>query len=183
MHSPSRLIVSYMLTVIVGVFATMLVPEWLSAQSVQGTDTAPVTPAMSSYPRAVSAPPVVWTRAIATRALVRGDTLQADDFAIADTAIHGRVPFGLDTTTPQAGWLIHRAVAAGEWLRAPAVQPRAAVSAGQTVQALWFDGDVSLSVTAVALNSAPVGGAVSLRVGRTRRLRGVAMAPDTVRIR
>lgn len=208
MASPLRLVVSYLLTVIVDVLVTMLVPELLSAQPAQAVDTSltspvvaspvvaspvaaspvvasPVvaSPVVASPARAVSAPPVLWTRAVATRALVRGDTLHADDFAMADTAMRGRIPFGLDTTTPQAGWLVHRAVAAGEWLRAPAVQPRAAVSAGQTVQALWFDGDVSLAVTAIALNSAPIGGAVSLRVGRTRRLRGVAMAPDTVRIR
>ncbi len=195
MSSPLRLVVSYLLTIIAGIFATVLVPGMLSAQAARNSQLRPVSQVsqvadtshaaqvMASHPRAVRAAPVVWSRAIATRALVRGDTLHADDFAIADTAIHGRIPFGIDTTAPQAGWLIHRAVAAGEWLRAPAVQPRAAVSAGQTVQALWFDGDVSLSVTAIALNSAPIGGAVSLRVGSTRRLRGVAMAPDTVRIR
>ncbi len=180
MSLPVRLVVSFVLTIVVGVCATLLCPVMLAAQSVEGTRANTV---MASYPRAVSAPPTVWTRTVATRALVRGDTLRSDDFTVADTALHGRVPFGLDTTTPQAGWLIHRAVAAGEWLRAPAVQPRAAVSAGQTVYAVWFDGDVSLSVTGIALNSAPIGGAVSLRVGRTRRLRGVAMAPDSVRLR
>ncbi len=192
MSASFRLVASSVLTVLCALCATTLVPDTLAAQvsqTVQTAQTARVGDSAraavvaASHPRAVSAPPIVWTRAVATRALVRGDTLQADDFAVADTAIHGRIPFGLDTTTPQAGWLIRRAVAAGEWLRAPAVQPRAAVSAGQSVQALWFDGDVSLSVTAIALNSAPIGGAVSLRVGRTRRLRGVAMAPDTVRIR
>jgi flagella basal body P-ring formation protein FlgA len=60
---------------------------------------------------------------------------------------------------------------------------RPAVTAGRPVHAIWSDGSVQLAVAAVALNSAPVGGAVAVRVGRTRRLDGVAVAPDSVRLR
>lgn len=175
--STYRLVFWFATTVLVGIIATICVPSLLSAQPAEsGT-------VVASHPRAVSAPPVTWTRAVATRALTRGDTLRADDFVLADTSIHGRVPYGLDTTTPAEGWVLHRAVAAGEWLRAPAVQPVSAVVAGRPVQAVWTDGDVTLSVAGIALNTAPVGAQVSVRVGRTRRLRGVVIAPDSVRIR
>ncbi len=177
MHSALRLVLLYVITVLCGVLASLFLPARASAQTVA------TAPSAAAYPRAVSAEPVNWKRAIATRVLQRGDTLREGDFTLADTLISGRIPYGLDTTTPQTGWRVHRAVAAGEWLRAPAVQPEAAVSAGQTVHAVWTDGAVQLSVAAVALNSAPVGGTVRLRIGQTRRLQGVAMAPDSVRIR
>jgi flagella basal body P-ring formation protein FlgA len=125
----------------------------------------------------------VWTRAVATRALRRGDTLRAADFALVDTLVQRRPPFGLDTATPQAGWLVQRPVAEGEWLRRPAVTPMPAVTAGQPVQAYWTDGTVHLAVNAIALNTAPIGAAVSVRVGRTRRLDGIVIAPDSVRLR
>ncbi len=178
MSSLPRLVIFFFATVLSGIAATLLAPAFASAYSsahAQGTAT--------TYARAISAPPVTWSRAVATRALVRGDTLRADDFVVTDTAIQGRLPFGLDTTTPRAGWLVQRAVSAGEWLRAPAVIPRPVVTAGRPVFALWSDGTVSLAVSAVALGNAPVGGAVSVRVGRNRRLSGIAIAPDSVRLR
>ncbi len=184
MTSPVRLTLLFVATVLGGIAATLLVPMFAPSYAIahaQGTAAAPALPA--AYPRAVSAEPVTWTRAVATRALMRGDTLRADDFTLADTAVRGRLPYGIDTTTPEAGWLVHRAVAAGEWLRAPAVTPRPAITAGRPVHAVWFDGAVRVSVAAVALNSAAVGGPVSVRVGRTRRLDGIAIAPDSVRLR
>ena len=189
-----RLALLFVATVFGGILATMVAPAVASSYMAAHAQSAP-TPASSAqavhvpatmpagHPRAESAPPVTWTRAVATRDLVRGDTLQAGDFVLADTAITGRLPFGVDTTTPAAGWIIRRAIAAGEWLRIPSVAPRPAVTAGQPVQAIWTDGDVHLAVRGVALNTAPVGGAVSVRIGRTRRLDGVVIAPDSVRLR
>ncbi len=187
MTASLRLAVLFAATVCMGVLATMLAPAFTNSLLAHG-QTAPVSAsAVGSdarvYARAVSAPPVTWTRAVATKALVRGDTLRVDDFILADTSYTGRLPYGVDTTTPQAGWLIRRAIAAGEWLRQPAVAPMPVVTAGQPVHVLWNDGLVQLTVDAVALNSATLGGAVSVRVGRTRRIDGVAIAPDSVRIR
>lgn len=170
----------FVLTVLGGMVATMLAPTFAEASAQGAPD---LSMAAASYPRAVSAPPVLWTRAVATRALTRGDTLRADDIAIADTAISGRLPFGVDTTTPRAGWLVQRAIAAGEWLRAPGVVPQPAIIAGRPVTALWSDGTVRLSVSAIALSSAPIGATVTVRVGRNRRLDAVVFAPDSVRLR
>jgi flagella basal body P-ring formation protein FlgA len=140
---PFRLALRFVALVVGGMLATVLAPHYVQAQS-SG---------------------LAWTRAIATRALVRGDTLRADDFLLRDTLV-SRLPFGADTTTPRIGWLVQRPIAAGEWLHA-----------------IWSDGTVRLAVAAIALNSAPVGGAVAVRVGRTRRLDGIAVAPDSVRLR
>jgi flagella basal body P-ring formation protein FlgA len=126
---------------------------------------------------------VTWTRAVAARPLARGDTLRATDFTFADTTVAHRPPAGLDTTPPAPGWLVQRAVQAGEWLRRPAVSPVPAVTAGRPVHALWADGPVHVAVAGVALNSAPVGGRVVVRVGRSRRLDGIVVAPDSVRLR
>jgi flagella basal body P-ring formation protein FlgA len=169
-----------------GMVATVLAPRLVPAQA--PTAQAPTAPALAAWNSPEAAAPLpadrglTWTRAIATQALVRGDTLRADDFTLRDTTV-ARLPFGADTTRPQAGWLVQRPIAAGEWLRAPAVIARPAVTAGRPVHAIWSDGTVRLAVVAVALNSAPIGGAVALRVGRTRRLDGIAVAPDTVRLR
>lgn len=190
-----RLVLLFVATVFAGMAATMLAPALsgsllvahaqppvrVAAASQASTPTPPALP--EGYPRARSAAPIRWTRAIATRALVRGDTLRAGDFAMADSLLNGRLPYGMDTTTPQAGWLVQRAVAAGEWLRAPAVIPRPVVTAGQSVFVLYRHGAVQLSLQAVALNTAAVGESVSIRVGRTRRLRGIAVAPDSVRLK
>jgi flagella basal body P-ring formation protein FlgA len=162
----------FVATVLAGLVATLLAP--LLPAHAAGAQTVLAQSAGAS---------TIWTRAVATRALQRGDTLRLDDFALADTLVQRRPPAGLDTTTPQAGWVVQRAVSVGEWLRRPAVVPPPAVSAGQPVHAVWQDGAVRLAVSAVALNTAPIGGAVSVRVGRTRRLDGIVIAPDSVRLR
>ncbi len=180
-----RLALLFAAVVLGGIAATLLAPlvpalAHAHAQSPVATASATVT---SPHARATTAATTVWTRAVATRDLARGDTLRDGDIALVDTLVERRPPFGLDTTTPRRGWLVQRAIAAGEWLRAPAVIAPPAVTAGQPVYALWRDDHVTLAMAGVALRTAPVGATVSVRVGRTRRLDGVVIAPDTVRIR
>lgn len=162
MTSPFRHLLLFVATIVAGLVATLLAPllptGFVAAQS-------------------------TWTRAVAVRPLARGDTLRAEDFTFADTTVAQRLPYGLDTTSPAAGWLVQRAVQAGEWLRRPTVIPAPAVTAGRPVHALWHDGSVRVAVAGVALNSAPIGGRVAIRVGRARRLDGVVFAPDSVRLR
>lgn len=178
MHATLRLALLFLATILGGIAATMLVPLLpLQAQS------APLAMAPPAATRAVSAATLVWTRAIAVRPLMRGDTLQATDFVLADTLVHRRPPYGLDTTTPRAGWLVQRPIGAGEWLRTPAVIPVPAVTAGRPVHAFYNDGTVQLAVSGIALRSAPIGGSVTVRIGRTRRLDGIVIAPDSVRLR
>jgi len=124
------------------------------------------------------------TLPVATRALQRGDTLHASDIALLDTTIvwhwNGIAP---DTTRPLPGWVTHRPIAVGEVLRAPAVSAPPIVASGATVSAIWQDGSVRLVLIGVATNSAALGAPVSVRVDRLRRLDGVAVAPNTVRLR
>jgi len=187
MPASFRLALLFLATVLGGIAATVLAPllprQTVHAQPAQG-HSAPAhaadTPPAS---RATSAATQVWTRAIAARPLMRGDTLRSDDFMLADTLVQRRPPYGADTTTPQAGWLVQRPIGAGEWLRTPAVIPVPAVTAGRPVHAIYNDGAVQLAVAGIALRSAPIGGIVSVRVGRTRRLDGIVIAPDSVRLR
>ncbi|MBU6366812.1 MAG: flagella basal body P-ring formation protein FlgA, partial [Gemmatimonadetes bacterium] len=88
-----------------------------------------------------------------------------------------------DTVRPAPGWVTQRAIAAGEPLRAPGVIPPPAVRAGTRVTVEYRDGPVQLRLTGVATNSAPVGAPVGVRLDPTRRLDGVAVAPNLVRLK
>jgi flagella basal body P-ring formation protein FlgA len=181
MPSSLRLALLFLATVIGGIAATVLAP--LLPLHAAHAQSAHAQSALAQSARATSAATEVWTRAIAVRPLMRGDTLQADDFVLADTLVQRRPPYGADTTTPKAGWLVQRPIGAGEWLRTPAVIPVPAVTAGRPVHAIYSDGAVQLAVSAIALRSAPIGGSVTVRIGRTRRLDGIVIAPDSVRLR
>ncbi|BAH37346.1 MAG TPA: flagella basal body P-ring formation protein FlgA [Gemmatimonas aurantiaca] len=124
------------------------------------------------------------TLAVAARAMVRGETLQAEDITLVDTTIVWRwSSIDPDTTRPSAGWVTRRAIAAGEVLRAPAVMAPPVVTSGAAVTAIWQDGPLRLVLAGVATNTAAVGAPVSVRIDRNRRLDGIAIAPNTVRLR
>ena len=124
------------------------------------------------------------TLPVATRTLQRGDTLRADDIALRDTIMVWRwVGVAPDTTRPLPGWTTRRAIAAGEVLRAPAVGAPIIITGGASVSAIWQDGPVRVVLTGIATNSASLGAPISVRIDRTRRLDGVAIAPNTVRLR
>ncbi len=121
---------------------------------------------------------------VATRALARGETLQPVDIAVVDTIIawrwNGVAP---DTTRALPGWVTRRPIMAGEVLRAPAVSAPPVIAGGATVKAIWQDGPLTLVLTGVAINTATVGAPVGVRIDRIRRLDGIAIAPNTVRLR
>jgi flagellar basal body P-ring formation protein FlgA len=123
------------------------------------------------------------TYTVATRAIARGETLRAEDIARLDTVITWRWSAAPDTTPAQPGWVTRRPIAMGEVLRAPAVSAPAAVTSGQPVTAIWQDGSLRLVVTGVATNTAALGSTVGVRIDRTRRLDGVAVGPNLVRLR
>ncbi len=168
---PSTLVVSYMLSLFAAVVVSLLLPMALRAQA------STTTAALRSDQRRVSV-------TVATRAITRGETLQATDIGVADTVItwrwNGIAP---DTTRAQAGWVAHRAIAAGEVLRAPAVTPPPVITSGSTIKAIWQDGPLTLVMSGVATNTAALGAPVGIRIDRTRRLDGIAVAPNTVRLR
>jgi flagella basal body P-ring formation protein FlgA len=123
------------------------------------------------------------TLTVAARALARGDTLRAEDIARRDTVITWRWSSAPDTTPALPGWVTRRALAAGEVLRAPAVSAPPVISSGAPVTAIWQDGPLRLVITGVATNAATAGAPVGVRIDRTRRLDGIAVAPNTVRLR
>ena len=121
---------------------------------------------------------------VATRALARGDTLTATDIAVVDTTIVWRWnTVAPDTLRAAPGWVTHRAIAAGEVLRAPAVLPPAAIASGAAVTAIYRDGALRLVLTGIATNSAAIGAPVGIRIDRSRRLDGIAVGPNLVRLR
>lgn len=124
------------------------------------------------------------TLAIATRFIPRGEALRESDIARRDTVITWRWgTIAPDTMRVQAGWVTRRPIAAGEVLRSPAVTPPPVVTSGSTVSAVWQDGPVRLVLAGVATNTAALGAPVGVRIDRGRRLDGVAVAPNTVRLR
>ena len=124
------------------------------------------------------------TMAVATRFLPRGETLRDEDIARRDTVITWRWgTIAPDTLRVQAGWVTRRPIAAGEVLRPPAVTPPPVVTSGSAVSAVWQDGPVRLVLSGVATNTAALGAPVGVRIDRGRRLDGVAVAPNTVRLR
>ncbi len=124
------------------------------------------------------------TLAVAARDLARGDTLQASDIAMLDTTIVWRWNESApDTARVVAGWVTRRPIAVGEVLRAPAVMAPPMVTSGHSVKVIYQDGPVRLVLTGIATNTAPLGAPVGVRIDRTRRLDGIAVAPNTVRLR
>jgi len=120
----------------------------------------------------------------ATRFLERGETLRPDDFVRRDTVINWR--WGMvspDTTRVSAGWMTRRPIAAGEVLRPPAVMPPPVITSGATVSAVYQDGPVRVVIAGTATNTAAVGAPVGVRIDRARRLDGVAVGPNIVRLR
>ena len=124
------------------------------------------------------------TVSVATRALARGDTLQAGDIATKDTTIVWRWnSIAPDTTRVLPGWVTRRNIAPGEVLRAPDVMPPPVITSGARVTAIWQDGSLRVVVSGIATNTAAIGAPVGVRIDPTRRLDGIAAGPNTVRLR
>lgn len=123
------------------------------------------------------------TVAIATRAIPRGVVLQAADFALTDTVITWRWNGQPEIAQPSVGWITHRSIAKGEILQSPGVTPAPLITSGRTITAIWQDNNIRLVLSGVATNSAALGESVGIRIDRVRRLDGIAVAPDTVRLR
>jgi flagella basal body P-ring formation protein FlgA len=127
----------------------------------------------------------IWrvTLPVARHAMSSGDTVRAGDIALLDTTLVWHWNTAPDTNRAITGWVARRPIRAGELLRAPAIMAPPVISAGATVSAIWQEGSLRLVLTGVATNSAAVGAPVGVRIDRVRRLDGVAIAPNTVRLR
>ncbi len=182
--SPLQLVLLALTAVVLALFGASSVAF---AQSVSPNATSSATTSATTMVRTDSAPlprglrRVTWP--VARRAMSRGDTVRADDIALMDTTIVWHWNSSPDTTRAVAGWIVRRTIAAGELLRVPAIMAPPLVAAGATVTAIWQDGPLRLVLTGVATNTAAMGAPVGVRIDRSRRLDGVAIAPNTVRLR
>jgi flagellar basal body P-ring formation protein FlgA len=116
--------------------------------------------------------------AVATHAIPRGSVLAAGDVDYRDSTLS----VGADTNRVAPGWVTRRMIAAGEVLRAPAVEPPTAVSANQQVAVEWADQNVRLSMRGIATRNAPVGSRVSVRMESGRRVDAMVVGAGRVRI-
>jgi len=136
----------------------------------------------STLPTARGTARMTWPKA--TRALLRGEVVGAADFVLADTVIvwTWKAP-STDTMSAVAGWITRRPIAQGEFMHGPSIAPSSVVTLGSTVKVLWQDGNVHLTLSGTATNNAALGAPVGVRIDRNRRLDGIAVGPNTVRLR
>lgn len=116
--------------------------------------------------------------AVATRALPRGAVLSADDFEFRDTTLR----VWSDTTRIAPGWVTRSAIAAGEILRTPAVEPPVIVNANTDVTVEYADTGVRLTMRGVAVRNGAMGERVQVRMDSGRRVEGTVIAPGRIRI-
>jgi flagella basal body P-ring formation protein FlgA len=120
--------------------------------------------------------------AVATRAIARGVALGAGDLQYRDSTMSSTFGMSADTNHVEAGWVTRRVIAAGEVLRAPAVEPPSAVSANQQVAVEWNDQNVRLTLRGIATRNAPIGSRVSVRMESGRRVETTVVGAGRVRI-
>ena len=138
--------------------------------------------ASSAFAQSNGSARMTWPKA--TRALLRGETLQPSDYVLVDTVVvwHWKQP-STDTMTSVAGWTTRRPIAQGEFMHGPSIAPASVITMGSSVKALFQDGNVRLVLTGTATNNAAMGAPVGVRLDKNRRLDGIAVGPNTVRIR
>ncbi|MFN8588895.1 MAG: flagellar basal body P-ring formation chaperone FlgA [Candidatus Eisenbacteria bacterium] len=114
---------------------------------------------------------------VATRPLRAGASLAPADLR-EEVRVHWGAPAGDSLVLPAVGWEVRRAIRANEVVMPPAVAAPALVLAGEPVRFEWRSGDVEVSVTGIALNSARRGEQVRARLEeRPARLTGTVTAP------
>jgi flagella basal body P-ring formation protein FlgA len=116
------------------------------------------------------------TVVVAARALAGGTRLAAGDLATQWRVAWG--PPRPPGARPAPGWEVRRALAQGEPLAWPAVLAPPLIASGDPVRLVWSHGDVSVSMSGIALNSAAAGERFRARVeGRAVRVLAIATAP------
>jgi flagella basal body P-ring formation protein FlgA len=138
--------------------------------------TAPGQPAIALSLRAGHQESVL----VAARPLARGQALVEEDIRRTTRIRWG--PPRAPQAEAQPGWLVQRALAPGDPLEPPAVSPAALIRAGSPVDVVIEHGAVHVSLRGVALNDAPLGRPVTVRLDHRRgRITGVAAGPGLVR--
>lgn len=178
-------------TMFIGILATALLlivnASTLHAQNTNAASNAPrAQNAASTNADTASALPrgsirVRWPKA--TRAISRGQTLTSADFVVIDTVIQWQWALPPDTSTAVAGWVTRRPFYEGEVLKKPGIQQSSVITTGSPVKVLWQDGSIRIALEGTATNNAALGAPVGVRIDKNRRLDGIAIGPNTVRLR
>jgi flagella basal body P-ring formation protein FlgA len=119
---------------------------------------------------------VVDTIATAARALRAGDTLLDTDVVLSVATTWGP-PRSTGAVRPETGWVLRRAVGAGDRFLPHSARPPLLVAAGDRVHFTWARGAVRVERVGTALNSAARGERVRARVdGRSEPMEGTVVA-------
>lgn len=114
---------------------------------------------------------------VAARPLRAGAAVAVGDLR-EEVRVHWGTPTGDSLALPAVGWEVRRAVRTNEVVTPPAVVAPALVVAGEPVRFEWRSGDVEVSVTGIALNSARRGEQVRARLEeRPARITDTVTAP------
>ena len=115
---------------------------------------------------------------VAARSLARGTVIATTDIIYKDSAVRAAG----DSSRVAPGWVTRRMIAAGEVLRAPAVEPPNVVLANQSVDVEWKEENIALTLRGIVTRNAGVGDRVTVRTESGRRFEGIVVAPGRVRI-
>jgi flagella basal body P-ring formation protein FlgA len=124
---------------------------------------------------------VLDSTALAARPLPAGARLTPQDITRELRLRWGRAPS--DSTRPEAGWLVRRAVVAGTPLDSPVAVPPPAISAGAPVRLLYAQGTVTVSLGGTALQDGRLGQRILVRPdGRRLAVSGTVADTNLVQL-
>ena len=118
--------------------------------------------------------------AVAARPIPRGAVLTQDDITYVARPASPQRAGG--TSHVQPGWVARRLVNAGEQLRGPAVAPPIVLTANQTVDVIYANRDIEITIRAVVTRDAALGERVTVRTSDGHHLDGIVAGPGCVRI-
>lgn len=120
---------------------------------------------------------------VASRTILRGQQLSTDDVALRRTVEWGASDDDASTSLAAiVGTESRRLLREGEPVRTTDVAWPPVIRAGEQVTAEVVRDGVRLALLGTALQSAPLGGRVAIRLDRGRRLAGVATGRNLVRL-
>ncbi len=157
----------------------------ISGSERSGIYTVTMRPARFAAPSLVGRLRVGYEReeVVAARAIARGTSLEGADVTVRRALVWGAP---IDSAPPLVPSLIgresRRVIRAGEAIRERDTEGAPVVFAGDSVTAEVIRDGVRLALAGTALQSAPLGARVSIRLARGRRFAGIATGRNTVRL-
>lgn len=119
---------------------------------------------------------------VATREILRGDTLGATDLESVEAVVWGR-PASSPSRFAESGWVARARIAPGDQVVYPEASPPPAVHPGDAVRVLIVQGEATATLTGVALGRGRLGDRVQVRLDDGRGIQtGVLDRPDVVRV-